>query len=939
MANERLTLEIVSKAIGQDSIDQLSGSLDRFSAAAESAGKRSGTGLKSIQPAADEASGSLRRLFLAAKDLGEGRKGFAIVEAGYFIQSLSGVALAAGTAAGAIGALGYALYYFQNKVGPLAQAQKELAESNKALDTSYADLGKRLERLNIETLTAEFGKAKGGQLAAFYGESDLAGDKARIGYLADLIERTKKTIAGETARTSNPFIATLEAFNPFITGMKLANNRDAAAQAKNIEKYQGELDFLRAKTTVDQRQIDSELARVKKEESEPIARHQSAALLGSRELLFRSAFEPNAGRDLRGQLERATSFTNDQGQIQHLKLQDETRRNLEAAFHAYALDLNKKASDEAIKNITEEFRAATQFDWERSEKLRSYLTGTSSIELGTLDKIFGHQNILLGYGRDSSLQASEFLGIGPAHTLRPRGMDADEQARQRDAADARMALGQISRRRDINAGYLTGTAINEAADIERAQQASLIGVAQALKAGNIDAGAAQGRYRAIYGQSAQQGTELNDKYAADLLKTQQDAVTDATRVIKELENKQIDRIQALIDKQTESAVAFSAGLFDAAISRSPNAIPNFLKSEVLSLGRTMIGNVTRDYIYPAVKSVIPKSDNPIFKNTPFEKDPLKISAAPALTTAAQELGTSAGELTAAARALSASPTGAGGGRLAAASGGSNVGGIAMASGYPSPSAASDAPGDSGWDIYSQAGVDPTYKGTQLSTSPPSSFGLNAGTLTKIAAAGAGAYAAFSDFRSGGVKNDIAGAGAGLGSAAAIAAMIPGGQLVALGLGIASAATSLISAILPDPHVQRANAIYNEVSQAQYLAPTALNVTQSANGNFADFDARGNLRTSNFSAVPMVAQPFIWQQTHGLFGGQPTYYDVPGGQTSQFGPVAPPAPAVTVNVNAIDTQTGVDFLMKNHMAVGDATARAMQRAHGSLTNEVQRAAGR
>jgi hypothetical protein len=236
-------------------------------------------------------------------------------------------------------------------------------------------------------------------------------------------------------------------------------------------------------------------------------------------------------------------------------------------------------------------------------------------------------------------------------------------------------------------------------------------------------------------------------------------------------------------------------------------------------------------------------------------------------------------------------------------------------------------------------VDPTYKGTQLSTSPPSSFGLNAGTLTKIAAAGAGAYAAFSDFRSGGVKNDIAGAGAGLGSAAAIAAMIPGGQLVALGLGIASAATSLISAILPDPHVQRANAIYNEVSQAQYLAPTALNVTQSANGNFADFDARGNLRTSNFSAVPMVAQPFIWQQTHGLFGGQPTYYDVPGGQTSQFGPVAPPAPAVTVNVNAIDTQTGVDFLMKNHMAVGDATARAMQRAHGSLTNEVQRAAGR
>jgi hypothetical protein len=143
--------------------------------------------------------------------------------------------------------------------------------------------------------------------------------------------------------------------------------------------------------------------------------------------------------------------------------------------------------------------------------------------------------------------------------------------------------------------------------------------------------------------------------------------------------------------------------------------------------------------------------------------------------------------------------------------------------------------------------------------------------------------------------------------------------------------------MPDPHVVRQNAIAKALQENQYIAPQALNVTQSSGGGFADFDSHGNLRTSNFSPYPQVTEGYTWEQTHGLFGGPPTFYNVPGSQTSQFGPAQPP-PEVHNHywsVNAVDAPSFAKILDDNHMAVGSASAKALRGSHSDFTRAVAR----
>src|ERR1035438_2984738 len=111
--------------------------------------------------------------------------------------------------------------------------------------------------------------------------------------------------------------------------------------------------------------------------------------------------------------------------------------------------------------------------------------------------------------------------------------------------------------------------------------------------------------------------------------------------------------------------------------------------------------------------------------------------------------------------------------------------------------------------------------------------------------------------------------------------------------------------------ERASQLAELLSENQYLAPTALNVTQGQNGTYEDFDSRGNLRTSNFSALPMVAEPYI---TSRVVNGQRTYYDVPGGVTAPYSPGPTgtgqaPVSNVTINNNiqAMDVQSFHDFV--------------------------------
>lgn len=201
-------------------------------------------------------------------------------------------------------------------------------------------------------------------------------------------------------------------------------------------------------------------------------------------------------------------------------------------------------------------------------------------------------------------------------------------------------------------------------------------------------------------------------------------------------------------------------------------------------------------------------------------------------------------------------------------------------------------------------------------------------------------AAYQGFKSGGARGGLQGASGVLGMASAI----PGPQQPFL--GAAAIGTSMVAALLGDPRTKRAGDIFNELSRGQYLAPTALNVQQSMDGTYSDFDARGNLRTSSMSAVPTVNQPYI---TSRVTNGQRTYYDVNGAVTSPYsggatGTGVAPVAGTTVNiyggVNAMDSESFHAFVNKtaNAHAIGEATASHLERHEGRLSNAIRYVAG-
>lgn len=126
-------------------------------------------------------------------------------------------------------------------------------------------------------------------------------------------------------------------------------------------------------------------------------------------------------------------------------------------------------------------------------------------------------------------------------------------------------------------------------------------------------------------------------------------------------------------------------------------------------------------------------------------------------------------------------------------------------------------------------------------------------IAKIAAAagavGAGVAGITAGIHQGGARGALGATSSALGSAAAIAAIIPGGQLVALGLGIASGITSLVKGFLPDPRAQREKEINKELAAAHYNAPNGLNITETTFGKSAFTNARGGLNIQK--GAPMV----------------------------------------------------------------------------------------
>jgi hypothetical protein len=186
--------------------------------------------------------------------VGEGAGAFRAAEKALtLIPGLGALAQMIFPVVGAI-ALAEAFYKIWEKTDPLIKAQADLVEVTKKTNQEFESLSKTFDRINVAQLTAEFSKAAGLHLAAFYSQTTADEDKDRINALVAKIEWARGRIKAETTQTTNPIISTLEAFNPLITGMKFAEGRDAAAQAVNIEGFQKEIELLKYKGTLAEKQ-------------------------------------------------------------------------------------------------------------------------------------------------------------------------------------------------------------------------------------------------------------------------------------------------------------------------------------------------------------------------------------------------------------------------------------------------------------------------------------------------------------------------------------------------------------------------------------------------------------------------------------------------------------------------------------------------------------
>ncbi len=427
---------------------------------------------------------------------------------------------------------------------------------------------------------------------------------------------------------------------------------------------------------------------------------------------------------------------------------------------------------------------------------------------------------------------------------------------------------------------------------------------------------------------------------------------------------------------------------------------DYTRGIILDFGRQISENVGSQIIFPVLRSALPQSDSPLLKGTILEKagdGALKTTAAPALVAAGMSLSDAARDLAAAAARFS--PGGSGSsisGAGFSSSGGSGLptydpstgtfssGAIAPAASMASAAVTSTTVATGATALLKAMNTPSIFGGGNFGAGLSSVGSNNAlailmgtnttgpTTLSSQIGAGvglggmlaAGGLAIYSGIEQGGIGGDMkaAGSAAGIAGAAvgeiakAIGAVSPVLSAIPI-VGTALAAVlPLVGSLLGNNVEKRQNNISQELQANAYLAPTALNVTQSSSGTFTTLGTRGNLETTDFSPYPKVTEPFLWEQTHGLLGPPPTWYQVPGGQTSQFGaPVNNQSPETTTpavrtgseaqpvvhnhywTVNAMDSQSFTDFARTNHMAIGEAAADNLQQNPGRFAAEVKNTA--
>lgn len=1041
MANEKLTLEILTQATGQDSVDRMTSAMNRFAAASETAANKTTQSSKVAAAAVDEHALAWGKLGRGVKDAFEGRSAYAAVESGYFLQSLTGSALAAGAAS----------------AGFLAIAGSSLAATR-----SLATLAEQTQAVSLKTglTTREVGqfgfaaKATGSDIGAFETamrklsaglvEGGTDGKKAadalsdlgiksrsttgEIRPMGEIFEQIGSRLAGIESpakraklavdlfgRSGIELIPTLVSLNQHLDKAKELGLGLSDAELDKFKAYKERLDEIDAKWEVLGRKFKEGIAGTitvslltfvadtlggKGPLGSPNAQRDayygmvgmgagavigafaggvgsvpgaaiggaagvaasqiSRGLFGDKPVaplidngipgsgssgFVGTALDEQAGSAAAARFQAARNRSAEGMTARITELEDKNKNisstlqpgsgiggdAANSARAEYAANQAQITSlKESLKSLNEE-EAKYQATLTKMRELREAGTPFYVIDPGRKQSISSSQDLanelkrgkrsvpsLLRGGETAEDQTGPFANtfgqlspgmqyVGGGEAFVP---NSDEMSKASRAVTVAFEAGTKAFTEKWNAGTvkLDNSQIGTARDVSE-RQARIAGIG-AMPGDELSVASKQLAIR--------MSALSTEKAILDNHKDLYDMDVENARLDKQSQDANLEYYAAVQEYQAKQKEGFrnlAGGAFDSLLN---NSFSSFLKSQAMNLGRTVTENAA-GMAWGSVKDMIPHASGKmgdLLKGTPFGPDPLK--TATDLNTAATIANT---------QALSLSKTGGGGGLPGSFGSGSTS----------NPFVFSAADSGSGGGLSDIGDGLPMSSGAYGATAASNSMGkvsMGSSSLGKNlglgAAAAGGAFAAFSDFRSGGAKNDIAGVGTGLGSAAAVAAMIPGGQVVALGLGIASAATSLIAGLLPDPKKVREASINKAIEQGTYHAPTALNVSQDTSGNFTDFDAHGMVRSSSFRAVPQVTDPYTWWKGN-------TPYQVPGNVTSPYSTSQPAAPT-TIIIQAADAQSFNDMANRNKAGLSDAIASHLQNGDSRLHGAIRSVAG-
>lgn len=954
MPNERLSLEIVTQATGQDSVDRLTTAMNRFATASEAAANKTNTSFKGISDAADKSGASMRRLFLAVKDLGEGRRGFATVEAGYFIQSLGGVATAAGVAAVAVGALALAIYKFKDLSGEAAEkssaAYRGISDS---LRTTNDELRVSNDRLANQIAKIEKKPENNAKLAL--DETRLAADKLadsldkNFGALQKVMKETEPSrfnifradrpglVSGNTpldVRESG--VSGLGGFRATIAGL----NGDPS---KTRDALQGEVGYL-------QDQIKKTLDAQKRESNPTYFQGQVEKL---------QAY----AREYAGEIERIDLTQKNTG-LEGQK--DNAEAGREADERAKEADRAQKVIDDKLFEQRRRARSIAQSDSDRSltnPLSRAYANANSKLEdFGDSDQTVlsrSAHSVIKQAGISEIQQAGQEMarrGVESTNSDYAKSIEEDQKTLLRGLEEQNKQL-EIQK-----AEYQKIQSLQNALTKQNESAATKTIGGQGNFANRLTQGSMlteQQKIAAIYSQDLATVQRIYEVQlaAADSMMGQDEqtkARNEADLTHEEgLQKLREGNILQLMELENKQAQAFSSTLvagFNAITQRfgRGQATRSFLEGTLRSQLDTVVGNAGTALFKSGPVQSIQKSlgiNSSLLKGTIFDGGAKSIPL-DANTAALREL-------TARLSAMTGAPSPSGGG------GSTGVPGIFGGGSSSNPYIFSDLPissnGASSLAGMSMEGGDPldiplSSNGASslagMSMANPSTLGSN---VAMGVTAGMGAFVAAQDFKRGGASGALGGVGALAGAAGGIMAMAgltgPAAPIVA-GIG---AALSIVGSLIGTGPQKRAQDISNTLQAAQYMGPEKLDVSQDGSGNYVDFNARGGLRTSSFRADPQVTNPYVWAQTHGFLGGPPTYYNVPGQVTSPYSPWpggVPPTAAPVQHIyqagaiQTMDAHSFEAFVNKptSRASIADATATAMQSGHSRLSNQVQRAAG-